>query len=61
MVTFFRKPGLESSQAAARSGVKTVILPDQNRKDIADVPPDIRRKMKFRFVKTIADAFNAAM
>ena len=51
----------EKVLAAARSGVRTVILPDQNRKDIADVPPDIRRKMKFHFVKTIADAFNAAM
>jgi ATP-dependent Lon protease len=51
----------EKVLAAARSGVKTVILPDQNRKDIADVPPEIRRKVKFRFVKTIAEAFNTAM
>ncbi len=51
----------EKVLAAARSGVKTVILPDQNRKDIVDVPPEIRRKVKFRFVRTIADALNAAM
>ena len=28
----------EKVLAAARSGVKTVVLPDQNRKDLAEVP-----------------------
>ncbi len=51
----------EKILAAIRSGVTTVILPDQNRNDLDDVPPDIRRKLKFRFVKTIADALRAAL
>jgi ATP-dependent Lon protease len=51
----------EKVLAAARSGVKTVILPDQNRKDLADIPADVRRKLKFRFVKTIGDVLQAAL
>ena len=51
----------EKVLTAARSGIKIVLLPDQNRKDLTDVPPEIRKKMKFRFVKTIGDAVNAAL
>ena len=46
----------EKVLAAARSGVKTVVLPDQNRKDLAEVPAEIRKKMRFRFAKTIDEA-----
>ncbi len=51
----------EKVLAAARSGIKTVVLPEQNRKDLADVPAEIRKKMKFRLVKTIADTLQAAL
>jgi ATP-dependent Lon protease len=33
--------------------VTTVVLPDQNRKDLADVPAEIRKKLHFHFAKTI--------
>ncbi|HXI82698.1 MAG TPA: endopeptidase La [Verrucomicrobiae bacterium] len=46
----------EKVLAAARSGVTTVVLPDQNRKDLADVPAEIRKKLQFRFAKTIEAA-----
>ena len=51
----------EKVLAAARSGIKTVILPDQNRKDLEDVPPEIRKKLKFQFVKTIGDILRVAL
>lgn len=51
----------EKVLAAARSGVKTVVLPEQNRKDLADVPAEIRKKLRFRFVKTIGDALKAGL
>jgi ATP-dependent Lon protease len=51
----------EKVLAAARSGVKTVILPDQNRKDLAQVPSEIRKKMHFRFAKTIDAALKLTM
>jgi ATP-dependent Lon protease len=51
----------EKVLAAARSGVRTVILPEQNRKDLIGVPTEVRHKLKFRFVRTIADALNFAI
>jgi ATP-dependent Lon protease len=51
----------EKVLAAARSGIKTVILPDQNRKDLADVPSEVRKKLHFRSVKTIDDALRTAL
>jgi ATP-dependent Lon protease len=51
----------EKVLAAARSGIKTVLLPEQNRKDLPDIPPEIRKKLTFRFVKTIGDALNTAL
>jgi ATP-dependent Lon protease len=51
----------EKVLAAARSGICAVLLPAQNRKDLVDVPPEIRRKIRFRPVKTIADALRAAL
>ncbi|MEI6083672.1 MAG: endopeptidase La [Verrucomicrobiota bacterium] len=51
----------EKVLAASRSGVRTILLPDQNRKDLADIPPEIRKQVKFVFVKTIADAVHAAL
>ena len=47
--------------AAARSGVKTVILPEQNRKDLGDVPTEVRRSLKYRLVKTVSDAVRLAL
>ena len=43
----------EKVLAAARSGVRTVVLPEQNRKDLAEVPAEIRKKLRFQFAKTI--------
>jgi ATP-dependent Lon protease len=51
----------EKVLAAARSGVKTVILPGHNRRDLGDVPAEVRRKLKFRFAETICDAVRAAL
>ena len=51
----------EKVLAAARSGVKTVLLPEQNRKDLADIPTEIRKKIRFVFAKTIVEALKAAL
>jgi ATP-dependent Lon protease len=46
----------EKVLAAARSGVRTIILPDQNRRDLAEVPAEVRKKLQFHFAKTIDSA-----
>jgi ATP-dependent Lon protease len=51
----------EKVLAAARSGVKHVILPDENRKDWEEVPADIREKMAVNFVKHISEALPIAL
>ena len=37
----------EKSLAAYRAGIKTVIIPEENKADIDDIPKEIRSKMKF--------------
>jgi len=51
----------EKVLAAARAGIRTIILPDRNEKDLKEVPAEIRRKMKFKFVKTIGEALPLAL
>src|SRR5207244_8602668 len=44
----------EKVLAAARSGLKHVILPEQNRSDWEEVPPEVRSKMKVHFARQIS-------
>ena len=45
----------EKVLAAARSGLKQVLLPEQNRKDWEEVPAEVRKKMTVHFVRHIAE------
>jgi len=51
----------EKILAARRAGIATVVLPQRNRKDLADVPRDAREEMKFIFARTVDDVLAAAM
>ena len=51
----------EKVLAAARSGLKEVILPDQNKNDWEEVPEEVRAKMKVHFVKQISDLIRLAL
>jgi ATP-dependent Lon protease len=51
----------EKVLAAARAGIKQVILPEQNRKDSADVPAEVREKIKLHFVRQIAEILPLAL
>jgi ATP-dependent Lon protease len=50
----------EKVLAAHRFGIKTVILPQRNEKDIDDVPEEAQRDIKFVFVESVDEAFNVA-
>ncbi len=39
--------------AAHRSGIKHVILPERNRKDVPDIPEDVRNDLEIHFAKKI--------
>ncbi|MBI3848881.1 MAG: endopeptidase La [Verrucomicrobia bacterium] len=51
----------EKVLAAARSGLKHVILPDQNRNDWSEVPLEVRKKMKAHFVRHISELVPLAL
>lgn len=50
----------EKVSAAHRVGIKTVILPKQNEKDLEDVPASVRRALKFEFVEKVDEVFKFA-
>ncbi|MBI3877632.1 MAG: endopeptidase La [Verrucomicrobia bacterium] len=51
----------EKVLAAARVGIKRVILPEQNRKDWQEVPKEVRAKMKAHFVRHISELLPLAL
>ncbi|MCI0747430.1 MAG: endopeptidase La [Verrucomicrobia subdivision 3 bacterium] len=51
----------EKVMAAARSGLKQVILPAENRNDWLEVPAEVREKMQAHFVKKISELIKTAL
>ena len=51
----------EKVMAAARAGLKHVILPDQCRNDWTEVPEEVRKKLTAHFVKDIGEAIKFAL
>ena len=51
----------EKVLAAHRAGIKTVILPEENNKDIEEIPDNIKNKIKFILVKTIDEVLCTAL
>jgi ATP-dependent Lon protease len=51
----------EKVLAAHRAGLKTIILPRRNEKDLDDLPDDVRRSLTFIFAENVTDVFNAAL
>ena len=47
--------------AAHAAGLTDVILPERNRGDIDDVPPEVRDAMGFHFAMTIDEVIAAAL
>ena len=45
----------EKILAAKRSGIKTIILSEDNRKDIEEINPDFIKGIEFKFMKTIPE------
>ena len=51
----------EKVLAAARFGIKELILPDQNRPDWTEVPAEVRQKLKVHFVRHISELLPLAL
>lgn len=51
----------EKVLAASRAGLKTVILPKRNEKDLDELPDEVRKGMNFVFAEQVSDVWNAAL
>jgi ATP-dependent Lon protease len=51
----------EKSLAAFRAGIKTIVLPDRNEKDLDEVPKSLRRRLRWIVVKNMSDVLKIAL
>lgn len=51
----------EKILAAHRAGLRTIIIPDKNEKDLDEVPKQIRDEMKFVLVKEVSKVVETAL
>lgn len=51
----------EKSLAAMRAGIKKVLIPVDNMKDLADIPESVKNGVKFLPVENVSEVFNIAI
>jgi ATP-dependent Lon protease len=51
----------EKVLAAHRAGIKTIILPERNKKDLVDVPEQAKKEMQFLFAHSMDDVLKTAL
>jgi ATP-dependent Lon protease len=51
----------EKTLAAKRVGIKKIIIPKRNQKDLEDIPKYIKKDMKFILVETTDEVFKNAL
>ncbi len=51
----------EKVLAAARAGIKHIMLPEKNKIDLDEIPADVKKKLTFKTVKTIDQALRYAL
>jgi ATP-dependent Lon protease len=51
----------EKLLAAGRGGIKTVLIPEENVKDLAEIPEEIKNRLDIRPVRWIEQVLDAAL
>jgi ATP-dependent Lon protease len=51
----------EKVLAARRAGIKTIILPTRNERDLEDIQPEVRKELQMIFVDTVDEVIKAAL
>jgi ATP-dependent Lon protease len=51
----------EKALAALRAGIKTILVPAKNQKEISEIPPKVRRKLDIRFVSHVDEVLEFAL
>jgi ATP-dependent Lon protease len=44
-----------------RAGIKTIILPKKNEKDLEEIPEHIRNQMNFKYIQRMDEAIELAL
>jgi ATP-dependent Lon protease len=47
--------------AAHRAGIKTVLMPQDNEKDLEDIPDNVKKDLKFAFIKHMDEAYQTVL
>jgi ATP-dependent Lon protease len=51
----------EKALAALRAGIRNIILPAQNKKDVADIPAKVRRQLTIHLVEHVDEVLKLAL
>ena len=51
----------EKTIGAMRSGIRNIILPLDNKKDVDDIPEEVREKVTFHFVSTVREVLDLVL
>jgi len=51
----------EKMLAAHRAGIKNIILPAENRRDLSDIPANVRRKVEVKLVEHMDEVLDMAL
>ena len=51
----------EKSLAAFRAGIKTILIPERNEKDLEEIPKPLRRKLKWVVAENMSDVLKVAL
>ena len=51
----------EKVMAAHRANIKTVVLPEGNRKDLSEVPDEIKKELNFIFAERVENVWSEAL
>jgi len=51
----------EKALGALRAGIRTIIIPEKNKKDLAEIPMNVKRKINFVSVKDMEKVLSIAI
>jgi ATP-dependent Lon protease len=51
----------EKALGALRAGIRTIIIPEKNKKDLAEIPMNVKRKINFVPVKNMVNVLSIAI
>ena len=51
----------EKALGAQRGGIRTIIIPEKNKKDLTEIPQNVRRKIKFIPVRHMEKVLKTAL